>query len=378
MVLGLPLSNYREMIYDVAIIGGGLAGLSLSLDLRERGYSVCVIEKGNYPRHKVCGEYISNESFKYLHHICPDLYLLKLPKISKFRLSSTGTRSFTTPLASGGFGISRYLLEMKLFERAKRLGVQFLLNTKSQSIKRENGFFIISHKEDETNSKIVCDASGRKSNFVPDSKPATNYVAVKYHIKTQRDPSLIEIHNFPGGYCGVSNIENDLSCLCYIVESDKLKSAGKSIQKMEEQFLYKNKSLKSIFKESQFIFQEPLTISGIDFRIKSPMKDDVFCLGDSSGTIAPITGNGMSNALRAACFLSDNINAYFKDEISFEELKSLYTKQWKDNFSTRINLSRYFQKLSEYPLLCKSAIGAFTIMPPLATAVIKQTHGEEF
>ena len=52
---------------DVAIIGGGLAGLSLSIDLRKRGFSVVVIEKGNYPRHKVCGEYISMEG-DYVDH----------------------------------------------------------------------------------------------------------------------------------------------------------------------------------------------------------------------------------------------------------------------------------------------------------------------
>jgi flavin-dependent dehydrogenase len=59
------------MIYDVAIIGGGIAGLSLSIDMKKRGYKVIVIEKGTYPRHKVCGEYISMESHNYLQNICP-------------------------------------------------------------------------------------------------------------------------------------------------------------------------------------------------------------------------------------------------------------------------------------------------------------------
>lgn len=366
------------MIYDVAIIGGGLAGLSLSIDLKERGYSVCVIEKGNYPRHKVCGEYISNESFSYLHHICPDLYLLNLPKITQFKLSSTGTRSLTTPLQSGGFGISRYLLELKLYARAFRLGVHFLLNTKSQSVTKDENYFTTRHNQGETRSKIICDASGRKSNLTTTIKNEINYLAVKYHIKTARDSSLIEIHNFPGGYCGVSNIESGLSCLCYIVESSRLKESGKSIKAMEEKILFRNVNLKRIFQKSEFVFNEPLTISGIDFRIKNPVKDDIFYLGDSSGTIAPITGNGMSNALRAACFLSENIDAYFNNKYSFDQLKFHYTKQWNENFSTRINLSRYFQKLSEYPLLCRTTIHAFRLFPFLSATIIKQTHGKQF
>jgi flavin-dependent dehydrogenase len=45
--------------YDVAIIGGGLAGLSLSIQLAKKNYSVVLFEKEKYPFHKVCGEYIS-------------------------------------------------------------------------------------------------------------------------------------------------------------------------------------------------------------------------------------------------------------------------------------------------------------------------------
>jgi flavin-dependent dehydrogenase len=50
------------MSYDVAIIGGGLAGLALANDLAMRDRKVIVFEKGSYPKHKVCGEYISMES----------------------------------------------------------------------------------------------------------------------------------------------------------------------------------------------------------------------------------------------------------------------------------------------------------------------------
>src|SRR5580698_2955118 len=99
------------MKYDVAIIGGGIAGLALSIDLKKRGYTVAVVEKGNYPRHKVCGEYISMESYNYLQSICPALTAHKLPVISNFKLTSGNNKEFTTALDLGGFGISRYLLE---------------------------------------------------------------------------------------------------------------------------------------------------------------------------------------------------------------------------------------------------------------------------
>ena len=46
-------------MHTVEIIGGGLAGLALGLGLRARGVPVRIIEAGKYPRHRVCGEFIT-------------------------------------------------------------------------------------------------------------------------------------------------------------------------------------------------------------------------------------------------------------------------------------------------------------------------------
>jgi len=89
-------------------------------------------------------------------------------------------------------------------------------------------------------ARLVCNSSGRKSNFEAKEKvnrvSGTNYVGVKYHIKLKRDPALIEIHSFPGGYCGISDIEDDKACLCYIVDARQLKRVSNSIPELEKNF----------------------------------------------------------------------------------------------------------------------------------------------
>lgn len=369
------------MIHDVAIIGGGLAGLSLSIDLNNRGYNVVVIEKGSYPRHKVCGEYISMESYKYLHKICPALSEFNLPQITNFKLSSTGKYDFNTRLSLGGFGISRYLLEELLFKEAKKNGVVFILNTKANDINFNNESYIIKTNIGNINATLVCNSSGRKSNFEAKNSSQitkTNYVGVKYHVKLDRDSSLIEMHNFPGGYCGISDIEENKSCLCYMVNSEKLKSANNSISELEKTVLFKNKNLEIIFNSAEFIFKEPMTISCINFLIKKPVSDHSFFIGDSAGSIAPITGNGMSIALRSASVLASNIDDYFSKGKTKQELVSNYNDFWKNEFSTRIKLSRHFQKLSENSTLTNLTIGLFNTFPSFATGIIKQTHGRPF
>jgi flavin-dependent dehydrogenase len=372
------------MINDVAVIGGGLAGLSLSIDLKKRGYNVVVIEKGNYPRHKVCGEYISMESYNYLHTICPALSKIELPKITHFKLTSTGKAEFNALFDLGGFGISRYLLEELLFTEAKKNGVIFMLNTKARDISfcPSEKTYTIKTNNAIIKSFLVCNSSGRKSNLETIEKPnhfaGTNYIGIKYHVNLNRNKNLIEIHNFPGGYCGVSNIEENKSCICYIVNSEKLKRANNSIPELENRFLFKNKNLKKIFNNAEFLFKEPVTISGINFLIKKPVSEHSFFIGDSAGCIAPITGNGMSIALRSASILAHNIDGYFSNIITKQQLDHTYNVFWKKEFSARIKLSRYFQKLSERPALTNLTIGVFNRFPALAKSMIEQTHGKPF
>lgn len=123
---------------------------------------------------------------------------------------------------------------------------------------------------------------------------------------------------------------------------------------------------------------EPVTISGINFKIKKSINNETFFLGDSAGSIAPITGNGMSMALRSSATLANAIDDYFASNISFSELQKNYALFWKKQFSTRVKLSRQFQKLSERPSLTNLSIRLFNSFPALAQRVIKQTHGKPF
>ena len=75
-------------MHDVAIIGGGLAGLALSVELSSKGYDVVLFEKNTYPFHKVCGEYIPNESVAYLNHLGANLNALGAANINQFALST--------------------------------------------------------------------------------------------------------------------------------------------------------------------------------------------------------------------------------------------------------------------------------------------------
>ena len=118
--------NQIPQIIDVIIIGGGLAGLSSAIHLSKHDLNILVIEKNNYLKHKVCGEYISNEVLPYLEYLGIDVFHLGAQKINKFELSTTQNNILKSDLTLGVFGISRYTLDNALYEKVKSYHVQTL------------------------------------------------------------------------------------------------------------------------------------------------------------------------------------------------------------------------------------------------------------
>src|SRR5437763_1722309 len=109
--------------YDIGIVGGGLAGLSLAILAANSGYSVVLFEKEEYPFHKVCGEYISLESYDFLVRLGLPLNDWNLPIIKNLQVSDLKGKTYDFHLDLGGFGISRCRIDNALYELAKRKGV---------------------------------------------------------------------------------------------------------------------------------------------------------------------------------------------------------------------------------------------------------------
>jgi flavin-dependent dehydrogenase len=108
---------------EVGIIGGGLAGLSLSILLAKNGHKVILFEKEKYPFHKVCGEYISLESWNFIESLGLNLSKLNLPIIKKLLVSSPNGNAIYANLDLGGFGISRFFIDNELKKIAIANGV---------------------------------------------------------------------------------------------------------------------------------------------------------------------------------------------------------------------------------------------------------------
>ena len=386
--MGLPLVSDRPLvntkqIYDVGIVGGGLAGLSLSILLSREGYRVCLFEKEVFPFHKVCGEYISMESWDFLIRLGLPLENWNLPRIRQVNISSPNGEFISEKLPLGGFGISRYKLDAALADIAKSAGVEIFENTKVYDINFEEGYHRIQTCEGLFTVKIACACYGKKSNLDVKWKrkflqhdESKNYVGVKYHVKGNFPENEISLHNFQGGYCGISKIENGKYCLCYLTKSENLRNNQSSIPVMEEKILKKNPVLRKLLNEVVSLYDEPVTISQISFSEKSQIEQHVLCIGDSAGMITPLCGNGMSMALHASKIASEIIPLFLENQISRAEMETTYQENWNRQFKSRLRTGRIIQRFFGKTFWSTWLIRVLKPFPFLVRALIRKTHGE--
>lgn len=366
------MSNSKE----ICIIGGGLAGLSLAILTAKNGWKVTVLEKGDYPRPKVCGEYISMESYDFLESLGINLSKLNTPIIQNFTLTTEHGISASTKLNTGGFGISRMFLDHELYKIALENGVSIKLHSKVTGIEKNNlGFTVQINHGESLSYPLVVGTFGRISGL-QENKKQNSFVGVKYHVDEGPKEDTIEIHQFNGGYCGVSKVENGAYNLCYLVNSNALKLVKGNIEALEEKVLSRNPSLKKRLQSKKLT--EPVVTSKIFFGTQNSMQQGYILLGDAAGFIPPLTGNGMSLAFRSAKQLFLSLQEFQKHG-EYNKLLQENHQYIQHYLKFRIKKGRFLQSLLfiQNPIFNKMLCYALVYVPGLLQILSKQAVGKK-
>lgn len=366
---------------DILIIGGGLAGLTNALHLLKLGFKVTLIEKSHYPKHKVCGEYISNEVLPYLSWLGIDLFKLGPTKISELFYSSATGQAIKSTLPLGGFGISRYVMDHFLYQVAKERGCVILEDLVGNVTFTNEEFMVFTKNRGLIKSKVVVGAYGKRGaldqklgrSFVLQKSP---WLAIKAHYRGSFPDTLVALHNFNGGYCGVSKVEDDKINICYLTDY-KVFKRYKDIDAHQKEVLYENPHLKDIFENSERIMDCPLTIGQISFTKKQLVENHIIMIGDSAGLIHPLCGNGMAMAIQSAKICAESIADFLRGELkSREQFEEKYVKEWNRNFKRRMQIGKILSEVFKERKLTEPAMRVLTYFPSLIPLIIKQTHGK--
>jgi flavin-dependent dehydrogenase len=192
----------------------------------------------------------------------------------------------------------------------------------------------------------------------------------------------VGLHNFNGGYCGVSKVEDNKINICYLASYESFK-VYKNSTEFQKQVLEQNPYLKEIFTTSTLSFQEqlsnlkPLTISQISFEKKSPVEIHILMIGDTAGLIHPLCGNGMAMAIHSAKIAAEVVNDFINQRLKTREsLEETYTKQWNKTFKSRLKTGRILANILLKPKLTDFLCNIIIKVPFMLPFIIKKTHGK--
>jgi flavin-dependent dehydrogenase len=367
----------------VVVVGGGLAGLIAAILLARKGVQVTLVERKSYPFHRVCGEYISNETRPFLlrEQLFPGEF--SPPEIRELQLTSTNGRSALVALDPGGFCISRFTFDHFLYKKALDSGVRFLLDTEVTNVVAVGeAEFEVQAGTTALVADVVLAAHGKRSridhalkrSFITKRSP---YAGIKYHVRVDFPASRIALHNFSGGYCGVCRVEDGVSNFCYLTRTENLRQ-HKTISAMEEAVLFRNPFIREIFNRAEFVFEKPEVINEISFETKCAVEQHVLVAGDAAGMITPLCGNGMAMAIRSAGIASRWIMPFMDGETDRKTMEQGYAREWNQLFARRLWIGRQVQHLFGEELASNIAVNIARNSHRLTRWLVRSTHGEVF
>lgn len=353
---------------DVAIAGGGIAGSALAAILARAGRKVAVFEKDQFPRDKLCGEFLSTEVRRELAGLGVEQAVLakKPAEIEKARFVAASGRAVEIDLGGTALGLSRRTLDALLFEHARASGASCETGVEVEHATRSslNGI----------EAKLVVCAHGRRGRldkkldraFTRERHP---YAAIKRHYRATSDAlrGLVELHAFDGGYCGFCFIEDGIVNACALVET-----ARADVRSIETA----SPSLAARFSELEAIEGTEQAVAEIPFSMKETSKEGVLFLGDAAGMIAPLAGDGQAMALASARILAALILAHPPEAPgAIAAIARAWDRAWRAEFARRMLIGRALQAILLRRVPAGAAIRVLDFVPALSSRLVKMTRG---
>ena len=371
--------------YDVAIAGGGPAGCSAAIRLARSGARVILLEGRTYPHDKVCGEFLSPECAPALDALgmTETLAALGPMPIDSVRITAPDGATRQMRLPGVGLGISRGALDEALAGRAHRAGAEVREGTRVTGIvgNLREGFHLAlqtASGRSRVQARTVIAAHGRrgsldralKRRFLDRRQP---FVALKNHYHGPPPYRRIDLHVFPGGYCGISGIEGGVANVCLLARESVFR--GSSVATFLERIQEQNPRLRDWLSRAQPVRERWLSTAQVPFIRKGPVAGDILMAGDSAGVIVPLAGDGIAMALRSGALAAARTAEFLGGKLSAEQLRRRYAGDWRREFASRMRLARGLQVLMLRPWLLSLGMRLAAVVPSLGGYLVTRTRG---
>ena len=365
------------MIFDLAIIGGGPAGCAAAMVAARSGARVLVLERSRFPRHKVCGEFVSAESLGLLADLLASDFqhlISDAPRISETRIFVDGA-TLRTGIDPPAASIARFDLDSALWETCIAAGIECRAETTVRSVEGVGPFHIGTDNE-VFESKAMINGSGRWSSFTSLGVRARNrkqkWIGIKAHYHEPAASASVDLYFFDGGYCGVQPVGaagNGFGTrinACAMVRADV---ANTMLDVLSQHSVLFERS------RSWTSFTEPVSTSPLVFHEPELAQNGMLQTGDAATFVDPFVGDGISLALRSGALAAECLHSFFRGESSLDQAAALYRSAYQERLSHVFMVSSMLRGLLSWPRIVRRPMfSLFSRTPYLTRQMVKMTR----
>ncbi len=315
------------MIYDLIVVGAGPAGCAAAISAVRGAARVLLLERGRFPRHKVCGEFVSAESLDLLHNLlAPDQRHLvsEAMRIDRGRIFADGAKleaEISPPAAS----ITRFDMDSALWDSCIQSGVEAGAECTVEAVEG-TGPFKVTTRGECFHGKALINATGRWSNLTSSATRAgvsragvskERWVGVKAHFREASAPASVDLYFFDGGYCGVQPV----------------RFAGQNG-------------------------------SGVVINACAMVR-----------TVDPFIGDGISLALRSGALAAERLEDFFRGDHSLEQATVEYCRLYKQRLAPVFRASSWLRRMLRWPgVVRKPVLSLLEKTPSITSRLVRMTR----
>ncbi|CAM4380957.1 NAD(P)/FAD-dependent oxidoreductase [Paenibacillus tarimensis] len=373
--------------YDAAVLGAGIAGASLAKSLADKGWNTVLVDRKTFPRHKVCGEFMSPESVGLLRGLRLEDTVMSLnpARINMARLIFQGGQTVEVPLPGQALGISRYTLDAALHREAVRSGADLMEGHVVQAISQPSageGFAIQLRHSGEVQTigaRIVVSAMGGS---VPAGLPGhrklpangRGYIGVKSHYDNMAIGPAVELYIMKEGYLGLSPIEEGRINAAALVTSRLAKESGSSAMMIMEQFIDKHPALRKRMSQAEPVPRSQAAVFPVHIGSPPQIWDGIPLAGDTAAVIPPLCGDGMAMALRSSQLCAGMADQFLRGELSYENWHMAYTHAIRSEFLRPLSWGNMLHRLLKIPAAAWMFPHLANAVPGLSSRLVRATR----
>lgn len=371
---------------DVVIGGGGPAGTSAAIHLAVGGWRVVLLEAKRFPRHKLCGEFVSPECLPHFRclGVEANLRAAQPAQITETVFYTRRGRDVRVPSEWFGsdingvaLGLSRSEMDAQLLERARAVGVEVIENAKAIGVVHDAEGVVcgVRYKCTETGivevrARVALDATGRARALArlaqcdagsAGTSERASLVAFKSHLIGARGLEVngsklgsgrCEIYFYDGGYGGLNKVEGGVSNLCFIVRADDVRRCGSDAERVLREVVFRNERARWTLAGARPVTPW-LAVALESFgRHGIAPAPGLLAVGDAASFIDPFTGGGMLMALESGEVAAQTVGVWLSSapgENDLTELATDYARNYETRFNRRLRICSLLRRAAFAP-----------------------------